>query len=88
MGDMVVGNGKSSHNITKMEIRGSGNERTDKNGLTLVNTSGSNDTGSRSNKIIFKGVNSSSVETLSGLIEVNKDGSGSDEKSRNGNESK
>ena len=82
MGDIVVGNGKSSHNLTKMEIRGSGTERTDKNGLTLVNTSGSDTTGSRSNKIIFKGVNTSSVETLSGLIEVNKDGSGSDEKSK------
>ena len=82
MGDMVVGSGKSSHNITKLEIRGSGTERTDKNGLTLVNTLASDTTGSRSNKLIFKGVNSSSVETLSGLIEVNKDGSGSDEKSK------
>ena len=82
MGDMVVGNGKSSHNITKLEVRGSGAERTSKNGLTLVNTSASDTSGSRSNKLIFKGVNSSSVETLSGLIEVNKDGSGSDEKSK------
>lgn len=82
MGDMVIGNGKSSHNITKLEVRGSGTERTDKNGLTLVNTTGSNDTGSRSNKLIFKGINSSSIETLSGLIEFNKNGNGVDEKSK------
>lgn len=82
MGDMVVGNGKSNHNITKMEIRGSGTTRTDKNGLTLVNTLEGDTTDSRSNKVIFKGVNSNSVETLSGLIEFNKDGSNIDEKSK------
>lgn len=82
MGDMVIGNGKSSNNITKLEIRGSGLERTNKNGLTLVNTSASDATNSRSNKIIFKGVNSSGNETLSGLLEVNHDGNGNDEKSK------
>ena len=85
-GDLVIGPGKSNKNLTKFEIRGSGTglnvDVQDKNSLTLTNTTSADTDLSRSNKIQFKGTDSSGVESLQSVIEVVKDGGSSDNKAR------
>ena len=83
-GDMVIGAGKSTIANSKLEVRGSGQESEDKNGLCLSNTAsaGTYADFARNSSMIFSGFNTAATETLLGKMSVNHAGTGSDNISR------
>jgi len=82
-GDLVLGIGKSANNLTKIEIRGSG-EASSKGGLMLTNTATTNTAinGGRSNKLIFRASNSIGVDAIQGLINISHSGTNEDNKAK------
>lgn len=83
-GDMVIGAGKSTIANSKLEVRGSGQESEDKNGLCLSNTvsAGAYSDFARNSSLVFSGFNTAATETLLGKMSVNHAGTGSDNISR------
>lgn len=71
-GDVVIGNGKASNDITKLEIRGDNSTRTNKGGLALSNTSVSDlylDE-ARGNHILFNAYADANTQIVMGAVEV------------------
>ena len=85
-GDLVIGEtGKSAIEYAKMEIRGSGESATNKNGLLLTNTTTSslNTDGGRINRLITQSNNSvGNVAVLQNMITTSHSGTGTDDKSK------
>jgi hypothetical protein len=85
-GDLVIGEaGKSAIEYAKMEIRGTGEEANNKNGLLLTNTSTTtlNTDGARINRLITQSSNSSgSTEVLQSMITSSHSGTSNDDKSK------
>lgn len=73
-GDVVIGNGKTSSDITKLEIRGDSTNRTQKNGLTLSNTNVNVSDfyleGARGNHILYKAQSDINTSVVMGSLEV------------------
>lgn len=73
-GDVVIGDGKSNTDLTKLEIRGDGSSRISKHSLTLTNTNTTTstfyDNNARQNKVQFKAYKSSTAEVMMGALEV------------------
>lgn len=82
-GDLVLGNGKSANNLTRLEIRGSGSS-SNKAGLMLSNTAITQTAteGGRSNKMIFRASNAAAVDAIQGLVEVSHNGTTEDNKAK------
>lgn len=79
-GDMVIGAGKSTIANSKLEVRGSGQESENKNGLCLSNTvsAGTYADYARNSSLTFAGFNTAATESLLGKLSVNHAGTGSD----------
>jgi hypothetical protein len=73
-GDVVIGNSKSTTDITKLEIRGDGTDRTQKNGLSLSNTNINEDDfyleGARGNHILYKAQSDANTSVVMGSLEI------------------
>lgn len=85
-GDLIIGeNGKSQIEYSKVEIRGSGDNGNDKNGLLITSTSNTNlnkDNG-RINRIITQSQNNNDSNTvLQSMISTSHEGTGNDNKSK------
>jgi len=73
-GDVVIGDGKNSEDITKLEIRGNNLNRSQKTGLMLSNTNIDVNnfylSGARSNHIIYKSQNGINSSVVMGSLEI------------------
>jgi hypothetical protein len=85
-GDVIIGNGKASTDITKLEIRGDNTNRTQKNGLSLSNTNINTSIfyldEARGNHILYKAQTDSNTSIIMGSLEICHSNTGvSDDKS-------
>lgn len=73
-GDVVIGSGKSSTDITKLEIRGDNTDRTQKGGISLSNSSVDVDSfyvdNARGNHILYKAQSDINTSIVMGSLEV------------------